>query len=830
MSGKRPVTKNEPCPCCDHCDYCCWWGDGERLLCERFEEGKVPPGMKKIAGIGAQATFVWIKDNPRVSRAPKKKASDPKYEGEKLQAKFVAQLQAAKDYQSIDALAAQIGLEVEHVRNAAPGLALASDLKELGAGGKNWKESYPEWVWTFAEVDEHVETCGHGLRTQDGRKGAFSRTKCGARRGVTLMKTPLANLVHVVEGPTDVIACSQMGLSAIGRFSNRGGGSIVAELVPEDLRDSVSVVGENDRKLDGSCPGMDGAINTAQILSDSWKVPVAVAMPPEGFKDCREWVVKHPGEPIKFDFLAATSPGGGEGSGKAKARKANQRAFKNFILEQDPENPEKMRTLGIGIDSLIRNQHDRLLGFPRVLGTRLFDHDLERDELYFINTTADLTSWTSRKTGHNVEWKTGTGLVTKEEFMSALLAESIQYDSASPVPFYPEQESIYVKTKSMPTPDPEMGCFNELINKFSPATPLDATLIRCMFSTPLFYLPGQKPGFVIDSEEGQGVGKSTLARFLSDQFGEKCFPYEYNIEDLKDAGQIRTQLVVDSGEGRFLMIFDNCQGTIKSLELSKMITNPVITGRILYKNGVFSRPNDKTVIITGNNITLERDLAQRCVKVMLTAPESPEPGWQRNTANFLRENRLQIVADQLGAMERSVDKTWLYELPPPLRRFPEWSQNVIGAHCSTQEEYADVGRSLIQRAGEMDGESFEAEDASQALEEVLRKFGLDPDISWAWFSRSALSASCRDKPTKIPFDKWKEWSGVILKELSASFIKYPTTADSKRLRGLFWVPADLRSLGAKPTPLDTVHIIHFSNGVFHLMAPNGREIERSVTV
>ena len=52
----------------------------------------------------------------------------------------------------------------------------------------------------------------------------------------------------------------------------------------------IIIVGENDKKSDGSWPGRDGAQSLASQLATHLQRPIYWALPPEGYKDTREWL------------------------------------------------------------------------------------------------------------------------------------------------------------------------------------------------------------------------------------------------------------------------------------------------------------------------------------------------------------------------------------------------------------------------------------------------------------------------------------------------------------------------------------------------------------
>lgn len=116
------------------------------------------------------------------------------------------------------------------------------------------------------------------------------------------------DIVYVVEGFTDTAACYAAGLLAIGRPNNAGGSKIISSLVNNR---KVILVGENDWRLCKECqgrgciqcndkgylfPGKEGAELVAGRLSKLLKRKIDWVMPPNGFKDVREYLVSLDGE------------------------------------------------------------------------------------------------------------------------------------------------------------------------------------------------------------------------------------------------------------------------------------------------------------------------------------------------------------------------------------------------------------------------------------------------------------------------------------------------------------------------------------------------------
>lgn len=148
------------------------------------------------------------------------------------------------------------------------------------------------WVTTFPETDAGGRVTGITIRTPDAT-GDEKKMRAGGRRGLTLPAGWAARPgpVLLVEGPSDVLAASAAGLSAVGRPSNTGGVELLADLLrPAPPDRELIVVGENDRKPSGLWPGRDGAERTAVELAGRLRRSVSWALPPADAKDVRGWL------------------------------------------------------------------------------------------------------------------------------------------------------------------------------------------------------------------------------------------------------------------------------------------------------------------------------------------------------------------------------------------------------------------------------------------------------------------------------------------------------------------------------------------------------------
>lgn len=289
----RPVTPAEPCPACGHGDKCAWSPDRAMLCCWRCDAA--PAGMRYVKPGKAGGFLFAANGNGRAHggaagpltrgtprRAPAAKAVDLSALTERFKATLTDEQR--------DGLARDLGVTPASLAAVGCGWATRDDLRALGASGDAWdRDDFPAGAFSFPERDGNGRIVGIHFRLPDGRKGAASKAKAGASRGLiapaTLKDRP--DPVLIVEGASDVAACETLGLAAVGRPSNTGGADDVAKLLEGR---AVLIVGENDQKEGGDWPGRNGARNVARRIAGAWKEPVSWTLPPDGVKDARAWL------------------------------------------------------------------------------------------------------------------------------------------------------------------------------------------------------------------------------------------------------------------------------------------------------------------------------------------------------------------------------------------------------------------------------------------------------------------------------------------------------------------------------------------------------------
>ncbi len=288
MSDWRKVSKASPCPVCEKPDWCAWTSDAW-LKCER---GTDPPqGMVLVKLIDNGGLFRPADDRSPGHRVMRTSSENtmPDKKPQRDWAALARRFAEALHNNQLGEWAKKLNVHPQALRALEAGRADSAALRALRVGWSGDRNlARPSCAMTFPEHDGAGNIIGISVRAPDGRKG----TPFGAKRGLIVPKgfDSMPDPVLPVEGPSDVAACLTMGLTAVGRPSNCGGISHLAELVRGH---KVLVAGENDRKVENRTerwPGRDGAKKVAQALAKGWGKPVQWALPPDGAKDIRAWL------------------------------------------------------------------------------------------------------------------------------------------------------------------------------------------------------------------------------------------------------------------------------------------------------------------------------------------------------------------------------------------------------------------------------------------------------------------------------------------------------------------------------------------------------------
>jgi hypothetical protein len=265
-SNWHRVSRDRPCPVCGKADWCLVSPDGRAAICPRIEAGST----KRCGEAG------WLHRLDDGFRQPRRDVPPPERAPASTKdfGEFGERFRRNAD-QAVRDLAQQLGVS-------------SQALDELGVG---W--ALPVRCWTVPEKDGTGKVVGLMRRWIDGTKMRVQ----GSKSGLTYAPAWDAGNgpILLVEGASDTAAAMTIGLSAVGRPSNRGGCAYLAELLESlPFEREIVVVGERDQKDSGEWPGRDGAIATAKELARRLKRPIEWCLVPDGAKDLRAWLNRFP--------------------------------------------------------------------------------------------------------------------------------------------------------------------------------------------------------------------------------------------------------------------------------------------------------------------------------------------------------------------------------------------------------------------------------------------------------------------------------------------------------------------------------------------------------
>ena len=247
MSFTR-VTKSNPCPICEHGDWCRVFADGwaECMRVQSDKAAKSGGWMHKLDGKSTPHP------SPLPGRGGEGGSKSPALNATKMMRDWLAATSPAE----LDEFAASLG--VSPVSLTAVGAAWAT----------------PHAAWAFPMADGYGNVVGIRLRNERGKFAVR-----GSRQGIFLATVvPAQKTLFVCEGPTDTAAAVELGLFAVGRPNCCCGGLEIRVFARRHECQRVVVISDNDK------PGLDGARKVGGEL----KLPFAIYVPPA--KDIREFV------------------------------------------------------------------------------------------------------------------------------------------------------------------------------------------------------------------------------------------------------------------------------------------------------------------------------------------------------------------------------------------------------------------------------------------------------------------------------------------------------------------------------------------------------------
>ena len=723
------VTADRPCPICDKPEWCLIAPDGTAAICARTESGK------RCGDAGWLHRLADPVDPPAPKPTFGNDGKDWPAEAERLAKRFTPDRRAE--------LADRLGLP-----------AAAFDHLTVGAFDD---------AFTFPEVDEAGAVVGILRRFPNGDK----KTMPGSKRGLVLPAgwRDRPDAAFVVEGPTDTLAMTAAGLAAVGRPSNNTGTATLAKLFADWPADrGIVVVGENDRKKDGNWPGKAGAEAVARGLAAKLRRAVAVAYPPAGSKDVRDWLT-HPdrGEipwPARGAELATLLLAGAE-AGHTPA--GDEPTVIEIGTDEHRVNRQAAAALGADPDLYQRGgllvhvveQHGepdpsaavrRPAGSPAV---RPLARSLLRERL---TRCVNWVKWQGAgekarlESAHPPDWCVGAvfdrGHWPGVRRLEGVVAHPVMlpdggiltargYDPATGLLACIPPELV-VSVPDRPTRDDVAAAAAELLDPVCDL-PFETHAHRAAWLasllTPLAWhlFDGPAPLFLTDANvraAGKGLSVDVVALALT---GRRFPVMSYTA----DREELRKRITTLAVEGERAVLLDNLAGAVGNDVLDAALTADTWKDRVLGSNKVFDGPLHVVWYATGNNVQLQADTSRRTCHIRMESPhERPETKADfkyPNLREHVRANRGRLVSAALTIL-----RGW-HVAGRPTHGLSAWG---------SYEGWSDVVREAVVFAGLPDpGETRLAlqtaadRDAAAMAAVIAGMVRIDPD-------RRGLTAAC----------------------------------------------------------------------------------------
>ena len=525
-----------------------------------------------------------------------------------------------------------------------------------------------------------------------------------------------AQEVFVVEGEKDANTLISFGLCAT---TNSGGASNWdRDFNRYFAGKDVVIISDNDE------PGQKHGRLLAGVLKPVAKSvkSLTISSLPKG--DVTDWVEKEGGSAQKLrEIVDGVRESVADDPEIAAAKLANEVAFTNFKSQEvsTGRGRKSVEELPLSMNEILSDVNVRFLGFPRNLGSVLFDWSRATKQVMLIDNVDALFAWIQRISGKNVAWNQGNGYVTQRQLFEGLRQDGVKYMGLSNSPHYPARKDVFYTHDPFPPPDPTHTLFWELIDFFNPSDAENRILIAAMFVAPIYYSKtAKRPMWIVDTDDAQGSGKTTLVNMVAHLYGHAPLPIDIQQLD-RDSDQITKRLISSEGRQARIVLLDNVIGTLKSPNLASLVTDTVISGRPAYGRGEETRPNDITYIATVNGAQVDTDIATRCYTVRIRAPENPKPSWEHEVFDYIERNRPQIFADILHMVRNNPNA----KLMRRKSRFGMFDSVVLSSVCKGADEFNSVDAVLSNAASSANEDNDRAQEFSELFMDRTSSIGVE---------------------------------------------------------------------------------------------------------
>jgi hypothetical protein len=288
----KRIGRNQICPICKHKGHCTIAPDGKAVKCTR-----APSGVKVV---GKDGSISWMHRldgfAAEVAKAVRVQREAPKHSRSEWETIF-------RKYRTAltDKLMASTAEELGVPREVLDDLELCRDI-----GCDGWRGTgdvcFPMRDGSRKVIGMRIRRPGGGYFCVPGSENglfipaSFAALSCGPQ------------VLLLPEGPSDVAAARALGMMAIGRPSNSGGGRLINALLRNlGVPIEAIIVADRDEThyLPNGMPfwpGWEGALVLAGQLLEVPGTRKVLSMKRAGAKDIREWFITG-GQPKVFSGI-----------------------------------------------------------------------------------------------------------------------------------------------------------------------------------------------------------------------------------------------------------------------------------------------------------------------------------------------------------------------------------------------------------------------------------------------------------------------------------------------------------------------------------------------
>lgn len=461
-------------------------------------------------------------------------------------------------------------------------------------------------------------------------------------------------------------------------------------------------------------------------------------------------------------------------------------SVKNYevTFELDDNGRSKAVYHHVDLPTLIDQVYEATDQWPRLVRGQLFvpgpDYGTFNGAtpIHRLEGATELAAWLQRKC--DVAWRDGQVEKRGERIRSVNYGELFaglqqttphSYDRVESLPHYPEARRIHYTS---PTPEGDGGrTLEAFLDLFNPETDFDRHLIKALLVTPGWGGGfGQRPAFVIMSDHGRGVGKTSTIMAIS-----RVWNGHLSMDKNEDWTAFVSRLLTPQADSKRIVLVDNLKGRWNSSALEAVITAPTISGKQMYK-GDAETPNSFTWCISANTPELTTDLSDRSVPIKI-GPRQHDIDFTSQVVDFLRHHHETLVGDIIEFLQSPAR----CELEHTTR-FQAWERAIL----SRFDEGNELVELIRSRRGFVDAEADDAADALAVIHDLLAEGGYpDPDIAHTIIPTTELVAAFRSHWMEPSISTTRLWSRLKPLLIQGAFAGQASKQDGGKCgRGLRW--------------------------------------------